>query len=204
MSAILFLHGGGSSDHTRYTRLQELFSKEGVVTHAFDHKAASLAERLQEAENELAYLKAERNQQDIDIFIWGSSMGGHVACRLTETHPDLAGLILQSAAAYSASAEATLFGSDFTTEITRENSWQDSPAFTAVEKYKGPVLVMYGEFDDVIPQGIKDRYHNSADKYILLTGGIHSMLRPETPVQHKVWQEMYMSSLSFVHHPGRI
>lgn len=201
MSAILFLHGGGHSSSARYTKLIENFQKKGVIAHAFDHHANSLSGRLQEAENELSKLKSTNNLEDKDIFLWGSSMGGHVACRLVETHPNIKGIILQSAAAYSAKSESIPFGPDFTKEIRIIDSWADSPAFTAIANYQGPTLVMYGEFDDVIPTGVKTRFIKRADRsgrHYTLEGGAHSMLRPETKEQQRVWQQMYQHAEDFV------
>lgn len=200
MIGILFLHGGGHSSSARYTELVKAFTKEGLICHAFDHHADTLLGRLQEAESELAHLKSDNNLQDADIYIWGSSMGGHIACRLTEAHPQLRGIILQSAAAYSVAAESIPFGPNFTTELHRENSWQDSPAFPAINSYQGPVLAMYGEHDDIIPQRVKAQYKKRAKVYgefYILKGGGHSMLRPYTQEQQRAWNQMLIHAKSF-------
>ncbi|MCC6972118.1 MAG: alpha/beta hydrolase, partial [Phycisphaerales bacterium] len=125
MTAILYLHGGGHADHTRYAALIERFDALGIIGHAFDHHAITLAGRLDEAEQELSKLKSQHGLSDSDIYVWGSSMGGHIAARLTATHPNFAGLILQSAAAYSKAAENIPFGPAFTTELHKEGNWQD-------------------------------------------------------------------------------
>ena len=205
MSAILFLHGGGHSSHTRYTKLEEKCNAVGILTRAFDHHATSLAGRRAEAEAELAKLKEGRHLTDADVFVWGSSMGGHVACRLAENHPTLRGLILQSAAAYSAAAENIPFGPAFTAELQREGSWQDSPAFAAIDTFAGPVLVMYGEGDDVIPVGVKDKYRARAGKngsYFTLPGAGHSLLRPGTPSALAAWDTMLSHAIDFVYRRG--
>lgn len=201
MTAILFLHGGGHSNHTRYTQLIERFSTHGIICHAFDHHADSLSGRLDEAESQLSIIKSINSLSDSDIFVWGSSMGGHIACRLTSTHPQLSGVILQSAATYSQAAETIPFGSDFTAELHRDNSWQDSLSFPAINSYPGPVLVMYGENDDVIPTGVKQKYTSRANQNGVvhtLIGAGHSLLRPSTLTEHHAWEEMYNHSLAFI------
>lgn len=201
MTAILFLHGGGHADHTRYNNLISRFSTQGILCRAFDHHANTLAGRLLEAENELSQLKSTHQLSDKDIFIWGSSMGGHIASLLTATHPDLKGIILQSAAAYSIAAESLPFGPSFTAELHRENSWEDSKAFPALTKYLGPVLVLYGEHDEVIPTGVKERYISRANnngQHNLLHGAGHSLLRPSSPEEHLSWEEMYIHANNFL------
>lgn len=201
MTAILFLHGGGHADHTRYDNLISRFSTQGIICRAFDHHANTLAGRLLEAEHELSLLKSTHQLSDNDIFIWGSSMGGHVTSLLTATHPDLKGIILQSAAAYSVAAETIPFGPSFTTELHREYSWVDSMAFPALTKYLGPILVLYGEHDEVIPTGVKERYISRAThngQYHLLHGTGHSLLRPSSHIEQLAWEEMYTHALYFM------
>lgn len=201
MKAILYLHGGGHADHTRYTALINRFSALGITGHAFDHHATTLADRLAEAEQQLALLKSQHHLEDHNIFVWGSSMGGHIAARLTRTHPDLAGVILQSAAAYSQAAEHIPFGPDFTAELRRKGSWQDSDTFVDLDNYIGKVLVMYGEHDDVIPKGVIAHYTARAVKngesHIIIGVG-HSLLRPSTPTEQNAWEQMYNLALKFI------
>lgn len=201
MKAILYLHGGGHADHHRYTALIERFGAIGIIGHAFDHHATTLAGRLSEAEQELAKLKSQHGLSDGDIYIWGSSMGGHIATRLTSTHPGLAGVILQSAAAYSQSAEHIPFGPDFTAELRRNGSWQDTNAFIDLDNYNGKVLVMYGEHDDVIPKGVITRYIarsvKNGESHILIEAG-HSLLRPNTETEKNAWEQMYNHAQKFI------
>lgn len=201
MTAILYLHGGGHADHTRYTSLIERFATVGITGHAFDHHATTLAGRIDEAEQELAKLKSRYELADIDIYVWGSSMGGHIASRLTATHPNLAGLILQSAAAYSQTAETIAFGPDFTAELHRNNSWQDSLAFQDLTKYQGKVCLIYWQHDDVVPSGVIKKYFDSIGakvRSLTIPGAGHSMLRPRNEHERRGWEQMYDYSLSFI------
>ena len=201
MTAILYLHGGGHADHTRYAALIERFDALGIIGHAFDHHAITLAGRLDEAEQELSKLKSQHGLSDSDIYVWGSSMGGHIAARLTRTHPDLAGVILQSAAAYSQTAENIPFGPDFTAELRREGSWQDSLAFQDISKYLGKVCLIYWQQDDVVPSGVIKKYLDSAEtkvKSLTIPGIGHSMLRPTNVLEQNAWEQMYSFALSFV------
>lgn len=201
MKAILYLHGGGHADHNRYTALIERFATFGIIGHAFDHHATTLSGRLDEAEQELARLKSQHGLSDSDIYVWGSSMGGHVAARLTRTHPDLAGVILQSAAAYSRAAENIPFGPNFTAELHKEGNWRDSQSFVDLNKYNGKVLVLYGEHDDVIPKEVIAHYTTRAVKngesHTLIKAG-HSLLRPSTPTEQNAWEQMYNHALKFI------
>lgn len=209
MTTIFFLHGGGNSSKARYRRLIERFDSDGVSAFAFTHHGHSLSERLQESEHELEQLKTRSHLGDNDIFLWGSSMGGHVAARLVANHPRLRGLILQSAAAYAQAAEIIPFGPHFTAAITLPHSWQDSLAFTSLSQYQGPVLVIYGAHDDVIPREVVDAYRLRAQQngaFYLLNNAKHSLLRPTTDSEHLAWETMYRHALSFVrsrHHTSQ-
>ena len=201
MTAILYLHGGGHADHTRYTALIERFAAAEILGHAFDHHATTLAGRLDEAEQELAKLKSQHGLSDSDIYVWGSSMGGHIAARLTNTHPDLAGVILQSAAAYSQAADNIPFGPDFTAELRREGSWQDSLAFQDLSKYLGKVCLTYWQHDYVVPSGVIKKYLDSTGtkvKSLIISGEGHSMLRPKNDREQSAWEQMYNHALKFV------
>lgn len=201
MKAILYLHGGGNSNHARYASLIERFATKGILGHAFDHHATTLVGRLDEAEQELAKLKSQHGLRDSDIYVWGSSMGGHIAARLTKTHPNLAGVILQSAAAYSQTAENIPFGPLFTDELMREKGWEDSDAFRDINLYQGKILVVYAENDTIIPQDIMRKYEARAKvkgEVRILNGVGHSLLRPHSQAEYEALEKLIQYAHQFI------
>jgi hypothetical protein len=207
---IMFLHGGGHSSAERYGKVQEFFSDHGITSLAFsfrgcgtsegDFSKSSLSDRLVDAESSLSAFKLATGLVDNQIFVWGSSMGGHVACRLIAQHPQVRGLILNSAAAYGQKAESQPFGPIFTESINEENSWNNSLAFTDLASFQNHILVMYGEGDKVIPDQVKNQYKLSSKypEYHVIPGYGHPMLRPITKVEKNAWDTMVNLGLNFI------
>jgi len=185
-------------------------SEKGIASLAFDFRGcgksegdfsqSTLADRLIDADSALSHFMAGTELKENQVFLWGSSMGGHIATRLCTMHPNLAGIILQSAAAYGIEAESIPFGPEFTDKLNEISSWHNSLAFSSLERFSGRKLVIYGENDDVIPHEIQDKYQNLTiqENFHLLKGGIHSMLRPETSIQQNVWNEMINLATKFI------
>lgn len=207
---ILLLHGGGQSNAERYRDVQKFFYEKGIPSLAIDFRGcgtsqgnmytSTLLDRLTDAKSTLELFKTKLGFLDNQIFLWGSSMGGHVGSRLVAQFPNLRGLILQSAAAYGKSSEHIKFGPKFTESIQVDGSWKDSLAFTDLSTYSGSTLIIYGKDDQVVPNGIKQRYKLSAKhcKYHILDGYGHSMLRPATDVEKGAWATMVNLGLNFI------
>lgn len=209
---VLFLHGGGQSDKTRYTFLQSYFENHGIASFAFDFRgcgtsegefqSGSLTNRRRDALAAFEFFKRQTLLLDQDMYLWGSSMGAHVACRVVDDFPNIKGLILQSPAAYGAGTESLELNETFTEKIQRENSWIDSPVFTSLDSYKGKLLVVYGERDDVVPKGVLKRYKQICEqkggRIVMLRGGAHRLLSPQTEAQKLALVELAKSAVSFM------
>lgn len=207
---ILFLHGGGNSSAQRYGDVQTYFSDKNITSLAFSFRGcgssdgvfeqSNLNDRLVDAESALKTFKQTTGLSDHQIFIWGSSMGGHIACRLVAGHKEIKGLILQSAAAYGQAAESQPFGPKFTNAINLEQNWQDSRAFSDLATFPNPTLILYGQNDSTIPTGVKELFNTSA-KYpniFIIPGYGHKMLRPNTQLEKVAWDKMVDSALIFM------
>lgn len=207
---VIFFHGGGHSNSERYLKIQERMSDNGIISLAFDFRGcgksegnfskSTLVDRLEDANYALKYLMSATDLIENQIFLWGSSMGGHIAARLCAKHPNLAGVIFQSAAAYGIEAENIPFGPEFTDKLNEIGSWHNSLAFSSLEKFSGRKLVIYGANDDVIPKDIQEKYQSLTPiKNIhFLEDGIHSMLRPQTTIQQHTCEQMLNLSINFI------
>ncbi|WP_353681926.1 alpha/beta fold hydrolase [Thiomonas sp. 13-64-67] len=164
---VLFLHGGGistTSEGVRYLRLA--LANAGVVSVAFDFfglgksggilEDSSLQRRREETLSVVESLRPRRPRA-----IVATSMAGHTACRLLEDLNTEA-LVLFCPAAYDASAETARFGSEFRRVIRSTQDFSRSPAFAALSRYWGRLLVFYGTDDVVIPHEVQERYISSA------------------------------------------
>jgi len=54
------------------------------------------------------------------------------------------------------------FGPAFSQIIRQEKSWQDSDAWPLLAGYRGKILIVAAERDEVIPQEIPAKLHNAA------------------------------------------
>lgn len=112
------------------------------------------------------------------IGVNATSIAGHIACRLTELRP-VKGLVLDAPAAYGKEAEDKLWNGEFTEAIRKPDSWSNSPAFTALEKFTGHTLLVYSEHDEVIPLPIQNEYKRivttKKDEVVLLQEAGHQI-----------------------------
>jgi uncharacterized protein len=189
---VLILHGAGESNKERFRDWQEAIASIGGCTLAIDFagwgtsggpkEEQTLNTRLQNAQDALSTLENKLGFNDSQVFVLGSSMSGHVACRLVEIHPKLKSVILTAAAAYGTEAEDKHFNEEFSLEIRREASWINSPCFDIIRKYSGRVFVAYGENDQVIPEGIKLRYRDAIKNkgdFKIIKDRAHKLIDPQ-------------------------
>ena len=97
----------------------------------------------------------------LPVTVMGSSMGGHLACRLLE-HIPVANLIAQVPAAYSAQAENLIFNEAFTAALKAPRSWNDSLIWPQLKSFKGNFLLISAGQDKIIPQDILNSYWSNA------------------------------------------
>ncbi|HSD99056.1 MAG TPA: alpha/beta fold hydrolase [Patescibacteria group bacterium] len=168
---ILILHGAGHSHKEKFLEIQKSVYEKGHASLAIDFTGVgessgeftegSLEVRLQNAADALKELKKYADPENISVL--GSSMGGFVGAVLgSENH--VKNILLLAPAAYSQDAENKKLNNTFTKEITKSQSWENSRSFPALKKFNGRVLVLYGENDTKIPQGVQKRYQEIASK----------------------------------------
>ncbi|QHJ01101.1 alpha/beta fold hydrolase [Xylophilus rhododendri] len=163
---VLALHGGGQSNHRTAQYLLTHLAEHGLPGAAFDHighgdtggelSDSSLDDRVEQA---VAVAQARRMRPPLALI--GSSMGGHIACRLiTRLQPEA--LVLFCPAAYEAAAEPLPFGPAFQQTIRSTSDFAASPAFEALEHFRGRLLLVLGEQDAVIPPAVIEQYRQRA------------------------------------------
>ena len=177
------------------------FHCRGVHDSEGNFEDASLENRVKDSEAALECFLASSHVDPTQVFVHGTSMGGHVVVRLLEKRSEIKGVMMEGGAAYGTEAEDKKMDQTFTDVIRKENSWIESPAFNILQKAGVPLLLIYGEFDNVIPDGIKEKYRSfiqdEKDDFVL-KGGDHGSIRGETPEQKALCQEMYQATYEFV------
>jgi len=155
---IVFLHGAGHANKDILRPLASALLTKGLASFCFDFSGhgqssgklhnSSLSKRVEEA---LAALNL-CNEQD-SITLCAFSMGGHVALELLGTGL-VRNLILFAPAIYTQEAFNVSFDSNFTRIIRQPNSWSQATVVDKLDLFKGKILIVYGDHDEVIPKGV--------------------------------------------------
>ena len=161
----IVLHGAGKSARTRFTRLRQALDARGLPSASFDYighgdtggslLGSSLHQRTEQASAVIRHACRE------PLTLVGASMSAHTAIKLTEQF-FVNNLILLVPAVYCARAYTLPFGPDFSAAIRVPGSWRDSDAFSILSAFKGSLLVVAAESDDVIPVDVVEKIHASA------------------------------------------
>lgn len=195
---VIFLHGGGKSSKSRFSKWQKHLAEREICSLAFDFRGVgqsqgsfcdgSLNNRLLDAAYALDYFISTGFVKKERIAIVGASMGAPVAIRLAEIKGNVRALILLSPAAYAKEAEDKKLDETFTKVLRKENSWRNSSSFPALQKYKKPIALIYGDKDSVIPNEIKEKYEScfkKEDLYLRIGNGRHNLLDPKNRTERK-------------------
>ena len=176
----LSLHGGGLSTKEATQYLAECFTARGFGWVSFDcsgwgessgiRSECSLADRVDDA---LAVIEHYGLRLD---FLIGTSMGGPVAIKLLEK-VSARNLVLFCPAAYAASAWTLKFGHGFTEAIRRENSFMETDVAEVCAHYRGNVLYVIGDRDEVIPAGVDQLYRQAFKS----AGYFHPLMLADSP-----------------------
>lgn len=90
-----------------------------------------------------------------------ASMSAHTAIQLTQFF-NVENLVLLVPAVYTRRAYHLPFGPEFSAAIRVPESWSESDAFDVLAGFRGNILVVAAECDDVIPFEVPQRIHASA------------------------------------------
>lgn len=211
-TCILFLLGGDVKlGKERYCEWQERLGAIGINSVSFDYSGvngsgaplekSSLKSRIDEATFVTEWMIA--NMSAKKYILYGTSMGGYIALGLTAKMLDMfSKLILQVPAAYSSNAHTLPFNGQFTEEIRKEKSWEDSMSFKWLEEYKNPTLFIEAEHDEIIPKQITETYKtlkkgNKNFKSIVLSNATHN-LWVDTPENTGYRNEIFNSITDFL------
>lgn len=159
---ILALHGGGQSSRKGFRPLLRALAAHGHTSAAFDFAGhgesggqligSSLQHRAEQALAVASHLGLQA-----PVALLGSSMGGHVACTLIDALAPKA-LVLFCPAAYAPGAQNLPFGPAFQSALRATVSFDTSPAFEALERFTGRLLLVFGTQEDVIPEAVQQQY----------------------------------------------
>ncbi len=199
---VICSHGFGSSYKLTKNMIGKALAMSGYAAFCFDFYGGSNKSRsggtmmdmsiMTEKEELLAVVEAAKSFPDIDaerIYLLGESQGGMVsALAAAECADDIRALILYYPAfCIPDDAHAKFKDKDSIPEVTQafsfkskvsrryyEDAW-DLDVYSEIAKYHGPVLIMHGDRDDIVPM----RYGEEAAKayenaeFVKFPGEIH-------------------------------
>lgn len=161
------IHGGGASNRSVWSGLRQSLWERGVGSTALDcighgltggvFADSSLERRSHQAQSVIEHVGIRPTA------LAGISMGAYNALRLSEAMAVQA-LILIVPGIYTPEANAVRFGPEFSTIIRRPRSWIDSDAWDILARFRGRLLVIAGERDNVIPLEIPERLYAAASQ----------------------------------------
>jgi len=160
----LMIHGGARS-HDIFHTLRSILAEYHVGSISFDcighgqsdgqFSDSSLNSRTQQALAILQYINTH-----IKTCI-GVSMGAYNALKLSKLLT-LDALVLIVPGVYTPDAYDIPFGTSFRQIIRQTNSWQNSDAWEIIHQFKGKLLIVSVQDDEVIPDEIPLNLFNAA------------------------------------------
>ena len=163
---VLVLHGAGNSNRGRFQMLREELFAKGISSVAFDFvghgdtggdlKSSSLSSRTRQACRIVDVLNLQQ-----PFAVIGASMSAYTAVKLLE-HFQIKSLILLVPAMYTSQAYTTPFNRGFSDIIRQPQSWVQSDAWRLLADFRGRLLIVAGENDQIIPRDVINRIYDSA------------------------------------------
>ena len=183
----LVLHGAGKSDRTRFTRMRQALQQKKIPSLSFDfigHGETGgelLGGTLRSRTEQVIAIIDAYCQEPLTLI--AASMSAYTAVRLTEVF-SVRNLILLVPAFYTFTAYDTPFGPFFSEVIRAPFSWRESDAFQILERFRGNLLVIAAERDQVIPGELVQRIYFCANQtnnrqLMMIPGSGHNSLFPK-------------------------
>lgn len=208
---VLFIHGSAKNNPSNIFESWQIYlAKKGISSFSYfsrgvsesegNYSEGNLINREKEALQALSTLINTENVDHTKIAILANSMGGHVASKISP-EPKIKAVILYAAAAYSREAENKMLDRSFTKEITKNKSWQNSPAFEYLSRAKKPILVIYPQLDNVIPEGVKRKYKsilNNKKNFVVIPEATHITISELTKQDKKIMLNTFEISAGFI------
>ena len=163
---VLVLHGAGNAHRGDFRLFREQLLNHGISSAAFDFvghgntggelKSSSLISRTRQACSVVDRLNI---QQPLSVI--GASMGAYTAVKLLKYHR-IKNMILLVPAMYDSKAYKVPFNKGFTEIIRKPESWRHSDAWQMLSVFRGRLLIVAAEKDEVIPLEVINRIYDSA------------------------------------------
>ncbi|MCL5019854.1 MAG: alpha/beta fold hydrolase [Patescibacteria group bacterium] len=168
---VIFYHGRGST-RARYLPMAETLAQKGFITLAFDFRGCGESDGKFEAQSHKMGIEDARAglefllSQNVDkkrIGIQSTSFGGYCAGMVLKDYDFIKSVVLRVPAAYSDN-DLQLTPEKFPEYVYFQNreNWIDSSAYNGLKKFRGSLLVIESEKDELLPSEEVQKYYNVA------------------------------------------
>lgn len=185
-AAVLYLHGNGGNLAVWMDILLDVH-RQGYALFALDYRGYGLSSGrpseqglYRDVEAAVAAFGERAGRRGLALIYWGRSLGAVMAARAARVHPP-DGLILES----GFPDVASLLGGSPLAFLARVTSYR-FPAAEWVQSFEGPVLVLHGDRDSVIPYEQGRRLfarlpRPDRSRFVTIAGGDHDDPVPRDP-----------------------
>lgn len=186
---VVFYHGRGSS-RRRYTGISKELSKNGVIALAFDFRGCGESDGVFEEQSQRMGIDDAREglkfllEQNVDsnrIGISGSSYGCFVAAIIMQEFDFVKSLVFRAPAVYPDELLDAHVSSLQDHAYIKREKWLESIAYNGIEHFKGDLLIIQSENDEVVHPWVVEEYYNRAvnaskREMFILKGAKHSLI----------------------------
>lgn len=194
--AVIFFHGSGGAGEM-YFETAKILAEKGILGFAVNYRGAGVSSGNMEDQTIQMGIDDSRaavdfllSQEEVDkdsVGVCGGSFGGFVAATLSSNF-DFKSIILSAPASYSPEIIST---KNRDSDDLRD-SFKASDSYKNIAHFKGSLLIIKCELDDVLPDGMVDKYFEVASEarkkeLFILKGAKHRIsINPEAK---KLWNE---------------
>jgi fermentation-respiration switch protein FrsA (DUF1100 family) len=176
---VLYAHGNGGNLTDRWERLRLLANRLEMTVLAFDYRGYGSSEGkpseaglVADARAARAFLATKSGVPESEIILYGQSLGGAVMVELASTDGAKA-LVLEST--FTSLADVANFKFPLTPPGKMLRNEFNSLA--KIEQYRGPLLVLHGDQDNIVPLVQAERLYAAANEpktFVKIQDGGHN------------------------------
>ena len=176
----LMIHGGARSQDI-FHDLRIMLAQHHIGSLSFDAighgKSSGKLSDSSLALRSLQALHVLKHHPTSSNICFGVSMGAYNAIKLSQNIP-IHSLILIVPGVYTPDAYNIHFGTEFSKIIRQKDSWFLSDAWEIIESFKGRLLIISAEYDEVVPNQIPEKLFQSAQQcewkhHLMIPKAIH-------------------------------
>jgi len=172
--SVIFFHGSGGNGESMF-EIANAISKKGILGFAFNYRGAGVSEG--KFENQTVGMGIEDGKLAVNFFLsqkevdkkrfgfLGGSFGGFIASLIVNSFNPKS-LALVAPAAYS----PDLYEIQRDADSDPRKDFEKSDSYKEIARFKGCLLIVGCEFEDVLPSGMTDKYLEAATQVIKKEG----------------------------------